>query len=79
MFLPGAKGTRFAQNLEALVEVLEPMAKTITCLESTHSTVSDVYVFWLACMASVCDVISMDRYEMGAAVTEGIRHRMNAR
>ena len=61
------------------MEVLAPMAKSITCLESTHSTVSDVYIFWLACMASVADTITADRHGMGAEVTEDIRRFMNMR
>ena len=69
----------FESELSAFVEVLAPIAKSITCLESTHSTVSDVFIFWLACMATIADIIQDDRYGMGPAVTEGIRRRMNKR
>ena len=79
MFTGGAQTWKFVHELEALVDVLAPMAKSITCLESTHSTISDVYLFWLACMASIHDIIVKDRHKMGVSVTEGIRRRMNSR
>jgi hypothetical protein len=38
-----------------------PVAKAITCLESTHSNVSDVYLFqWLAVTATIHQIITED-------------------
>ena len=65
--------------MEGLVTVLGPVAKSLTCLESTHSTVSDVYIFWLACMAGVYDVISSDSNEMTQAHRDAIRESAQAR
>ena len=79
MFLNGSEGWKFGNDLEALVEILAPVANSITCLESTSSTVSDVFVFWLACMVTTRDTILKDSHRLGAAVTEEVRHRMNTR
>ncbi|KAG8725100.1 hypothetical protein FRC09_008778 [Ceratobasidium sp. 395] len=42
---------RFEEELKQLVSVLEPLARDIKCLELSHSTLSNVYVFWLAILA----------------------------
>ncbi|TFK82609.1 hypothetical protein K466DRAFT_499999, partial [Polyporus arcularius HHB13444] len=65
-------------RLENLVKVLEPIGKSIECLESTHSTVSDVYLFWLACMASIHDIIVHDD-NLETSVKEDIRQATNRR
>lgn len=43
----------FKRTLTQLVAILEPFARMLQCLESTYSTVADVYLFWLAAMASL--------------------------
>ncbi|EJF60691.1 hypothetical protein DICSQDRAFT_29585, partial [Dichomitus squalens LYAD-421 SS1] len=70
---------KFAAELKELVAVLGPVAKSITCLESTHSTVSDVYIFWLACMAGVYDVISNNDTGMTQSDKDAIREAAQAR
>ena len=40
-------------RLEQLVAVLEPIARAVKCLESSHSTPADVYLFWLAILATL--------------------------
>ncbi|KAG0701297.1 ribonuclease H-like domain-containing protein [Suillus ampliporus] len=47
-------------NFDNFSQVLAPIAKAITCLESTHSTVSDVYLFWLAVTATIHQIITED-------------------
>lgn len=47
----------FKEELTQLATVLEPFARSIKCLESSHSTLSDVYVFWLAVIARFRDTI----------------------
>ncbi|KAH9936731.1 ribonuclease H-like domain-containing protein [Epithele typhae] len=39
-------------HLSMLLSILGPIAKAIECLESAHSTLADVFMFWLAVMAS---------------------------
>lgn len=41
----------FTEQLRQFVAVLEPLARSIKCLESNHSTAADVYHFWLAVLA----------------------------
>ncbi|KAL7284543.1 hypothetical protein ACG7TL_001835 [Trametes sanguinea] len=79
MYLSTSPAWRFAAELEELVAVLEPIAKSIKCLESTHSTVSDVYLFWLACTANTYDLITQDGVSIPEAVKSDIRSAMNAR
>jgi hypothetical protein len=57
--------------------VLAPIAKVITCLESTHSTVSDVYHFWLAVTATIHQIITEDITGLPTEVTEEIRRAVN--
>ncbi|KAF8593692.1 hypothetical protein BDV93DRAFT_584071, partial [Ceratobasidium sp. AG-I] len=42
---------KFTEQLRQFVAVLEPLARSIKCLESSHSTAADVYLFWLAVLA----------------------------
>jgi hypothetical protein len=43
----------FKLMLTELVNVLEPLARALLCLESTRSTLGDVYFFWLAALAAL--------------------------
>ncbi|QRW02378.1 hypothetical protein RhiLY_01376 [Ceratobasidium sp. AG-Ba] len=43
----------FKLKLTELINILEPLARAILCLESTCSTISDVYFFWLSALASL--------------------------
>ncbi|PIL29837.1 hypothetical protein GSI_08044 [Ganoderma sinense ZZ0214-1] len=79
VFLSRASAWKFNAELQELVDVLAPMAKSITCLESTHSTVSDVYVFWLACMAGVYDAITSNSDSMSLSDKDTIREAAQAR
>ncbi|KAG1743283.1 uncharacterized protein EDB91DRAFT_1081218 [Suillus paluster] len=49
------------------IKVLAPIAKAITCLESTHSTVSDVYLFWFAVTVTIHQIITKDITEFRGA------------
>ncbi|TFK78002.1 hypothetical protein K466DRAFT_507877, partial [Polyporus arcularius HHB13444] len=82
MYLNNRRAWQFMSELETLVRVLEPMGKSITCLESTHSTASDVYMFWLACMAGIYDLITAKEGPgsmLDESVKDEIRHAMNTR
>ena len=54
----------FESNLDQLLLVIGPIAKSIKCLEASHSTVADVYMFWLAIMASLEDLIKNDKLDL---------------
>ncbi|CAE6421153.1 unnamed protein product, partial [Rhizoctonia solani] len=43
----------FRKALTQLVNVLEPFARALLCLESMQSTLSDVYFYWLAALAAL--------------------------
>ncbi|KAF8708093.1 hypothetical protein RHS03_03461, partial [Rhizoctonia solani] len=44
---------KFQQDLKELVNILEPFAHALLCLESTRSSLSDVYFFWLGALAAL--------------------------
>ncbi|KAI0069879.1 hypothetical protein K474DRAFT_1713828 [Panus rudis PR-1116 ss-1] len=48
----------FETELKRIICVLAPVAKACKCLESTESTVSDVFVFWLAVLSDIHDMIA---------------------
>lgn len=58
--------------------MLSPIGKAATCLESTHSTVSDVFVFWLGVMLELHDVVTA-KNSIPTEVKEGIRAAANKR
>lgn len=71
--------TLFEGELSRLLSVLAPIAKAITCLESTHSTVSDVYIFWLAVAATIHQIIVENVDKLPIPVLEEIRKAVNFR
>ncbi|KAI0692378.1 hypothetical protein BC835DRAFT_1277778, partial [Cytidiella melzeri] len=68
-------GCSLCTNMPAIKEllaILAPGAKATTCLELTHSTVSDVYVFWLATLAELHNIITDPHIPMPNGVREDI-------
>ncbi|KAJ7571875.1 hypothetical protein C8J56DRAFT_1086552 [Mycena floridula] len=59
--------------------VLEPIAKSITCLEASHSTVADVFLFWLAIAAAYNDLLDNNTAKLPVEVAERIRRLVNYR
>ncbi|KAI0688084.1 ribonuclease H-like domain-containing protein, partial [Cytidiella melzeri] len=78
-FVDGFANGAFSAKLEELLVILAPGAKATTCLESTHSTVSDVYVFWLATLAELHDRITDPHIPMPNGVREDIWRIANFR
>ncbi|OCB87760.1 hypothetical protein A7U60_g5083 [Sanghuangporus baumii] len=76
-FVPGFTASAFSFGLQRLTMVLSPMAKSITCLESSHSTVADVYLFWLAVTADIHFMLSQDG--LATSDSEKIRRAVNRR
>ena len=58
LFIPGFELTDFTRELQHLVLFLAPVAKLIKCLESSHSTIADVYLFWLAVTGNINDLLN---------------------
>ncbi|KZV69049.1 hypothetical protein PENSPDRAFT_581596, partial [Peniophora sp. CONT] len=74
-----ANGIYVAQ-LSLLIKVLMPIAYAITCLESTHSTVADVFMFWLAVMAQFESFLASSASDdLSADDKDKIRRILNAR
>lgn len=70
----------YVANLSLLIAVLMPIAHAITCLESTHSTVADVFLFWLAVMAQFDNLLtSPDSDDLVPSDKEHIRRILNYR
>jgi hypothetical protein len=70
---------KFEMELSQLLTILAPVAKAITCMESTHSNVPDVYVFWLAVTATIHQIIIEDVTGLPFSVVEDIRRAVNFR
>ncbi|KZV79764.1 hypothetical protein EXIGLDRAFT_846239 [Exidia glandulosa HHB12029] len=54
---PAFAGT-YELELRQLVAILTPLNKSLKCLESSRSTLADVYLFWLAAMATLSDIFT---------------------
>jgi hypothetical protein len=79
-FIDGQNASmKFEMELSQFLTVLAPVAKAITCMESTQSNVSDVYVFWLAVTATIHQIITEDITGLPSDVTEDIRKAVNFR
>ncbi|EPS92544.1 hypothetical protein FOMPIDRAFT_1107902, partial [Fomitopsis schrenkii] len=59
----------FECSLNELLSIGLPYAKTIVCLESTHSTVADVFLYWCGIGASLKRVLA----QKGAAFPEQVK------
>lgn len=66
-------------QLQQLCAILTPIAHSIKCLESTQSTAADVYLFWLAIMATLNEVFRVNEIGLSATVTQQIRGIVNFR
>lgn len=70
-------------RLEQLVAVLEPIARAVKCLESSHLTPADVYLFWLAILATLEELFEKNDdpvvgVHLPQAVIDDIRKLVNA-
>lgn len=68
---------QFEVALQQLLMVLAPIVKVIMCLESTHSNVLDVYLFWLAITATIHQIITEDITGLPTHITEEIQQAVN--
>ncbi len=79
LYLPGFAASDFTAKLDQLLVILAPIAKSITCLKSTGSTVSDVFVFWLAIMAEFHSFLTNEQNPLSIQIKEQIRQVANYR
>jgi hypothetical protein len=58
-----------------------PFARAIQCLEAKHVTAADIYVYWLAIVAQLSDLMSRDgkTNKYATAVKEKVRAIVNFR
>jgi hypothetical protein len=63
----------FKMNLQRMLSVLEPIAQAVKCLESTQSTLVDVFIFWQAVLGRFSEVFTGSR--SGFSNTEQTRIR----
>ncbi|KAK7687035.1 hypothetical protein QCA50_009535 [Cerrena zonata] len=78
LYLPGAAATEHGLKRDYLLAILAPIAKSTTCLESSLTTVSDVFVFFLAVMCEIHDFITAPS-SVPTEVKEDIRRSANRR
>lgn len=78
-FKSKSKAASLRRGLEGLAGILSPIAKACKCLEATHSTVGDVYLFWLACTATAYDIITTQDADIPDNVKDEIRLAFNHR
>ena len=73
----------FENGLRQLVLILEPLARACKCLESSKATAGDVYLFWLAVLATYeqlfMDNNGVDGLQLPEDVVDQIRKIVNAR
>lgn len=72
----------FENGIQQLVQILEPLARACKCLESTKATSGDVFLFWLAVLASYeqlfCDNSEPNGLQLPMSIIEEIRKIVNA-
>ncbi len=80
LFEDDEKTDHFRRTLRRLTALLCPLARAIECLESQHTTPSDVFLFWLAVVAQLNDLFRNGRNgtRLQATCIEDIR-RVNKR
>jgi len=73
----------FTETCRQLTQLLEPIARSIKCLESSMTTPADVYLFLLATLASYEDIFVSNGAVNGLGLPEDVigdvRKIMNAR
>ncbi|KAL0952949.1 hypothetical protein HGRIS_014937 [Hohenbuehelia grisea] len=69
----------FTQGLKRLGAVLMPFARAIQCLESKETDAADIYMYWLAVVAQLKDLMDKASRKYEKAVVEDIRRIVNYR
>ena len=75
----GRRAWKFEQSLTKFINVGMPFARAIQCLESSHSTASDVLIFWLSVMCHLEELFKDNPDELSAEVMDDVRAISNQR
>lgn len=80
LFIQGSHtGMQFEMRLVQYIKVLTPFVKSIACLESSQTNPADVYLFWLASVASLKRVLDDPANGIDAEDAGKIRTLVNNR
>lgn len=79
LFQDGTSRLTFEFELAKLLSVTGPWAKALKCLESAHVTADNVYLYWLAIMATIEDDLKKNPYNLKNSTMEDIRAIANSR
>lgn len=63
---------RFRYELAELVDILAPIAHSILCLESPHSTLADVILYWAAICAQYRQLIDDRSFGLKSSVQQAL-------
>ncbi|CEL56164.1 hypothetical protein RSOLAG1IB_11852 [Rhizoctonia solani AG-1 IB] len=81
--LDGASVERFTKELRQLCTILEPFARSIKCLESIHSTLANVYLFWIAIISRIHELfkynLTINGVGLPVSVMEDVTSIINGR
>jgi len=66
-------------DLAKLVAITGPYAKAIQCLESSQTTCADVYLYWLAIVAQMEQLLQSNTIRLQEETKTAIRTITNAR
>lgn len=69
----------FELELTKIISVLGPFAKAIECLEHSHCTAADVFLYWLAIQSQLQYLFEENRVGLPASAIEDIRAIANRR
>lgn len=69
----------FKMGLTRLINILEPLARTLKCLESTQSTAANVHLSWLAALASLKQYLDSPKHGLSSAVKRRVIKNVNKR
>ena len=72
----------FRRELTQLGNVLMPFARAIKCLEAKHTTAADVYMYWLAIVRQLSDLMTRNNSKASkheTSVKEKVRAIVNFR
>ena len=68
----------FKPELTRFCKILEPIARSLTCLEAPHSTCADIFLFWVAAASTLSEYLESQTFKF-ATTKPRIRKVTNAR
>lgn len=71
--------TDFLLGLKKLVKVVDPFARALMCLESTHSTIADNHIFWMGALSMVDEIFRTPDGPFSETEVQRLRGKINQR